>query len=79
MIHVNSKEIERNLPAYLDRAESGETFIILRDGKSVFELRHIRKETVAPRPYGLCKGEFHVPDDFDSPLPEHILDEFEGK
>jgi hypothetical protein len=23
-----------------------------------------------PRPYGLCAGEFTVPDDFDDPLPD---------
>ncbi len=31
------------------------------------------------RPYGLCKGEFVVPDDFDDPLPDYLLDAFEGK
>ena len=31
------------------------------------------------RPYGLCEGEFTVPDDFDEPLPEDILNSFEGK
>ena len=30
------------------------------------------------RPYGLAKGEFSVPDDFDAPLPDDILDDFEG-
>ncbi len=30
------------------------------------------------RPFGLCKGDFNVPDDFDSPLPEDIIKEFEG-
>ncbi len=29
------------------------------------------------RPYALCEGEFSVPDDFDAPLPEDILDDFE--
>jgi hypothetical protein len=32
-----------------------------------------------PRPFGLCKGDFHVPDDFDAPLPEYIIKEFEGQ
>lgn len=32
-----------------------------------------------PRPFGLCKGEFRVPDDFDAPLPEYIIKEFEGQ
>lgn len=31
------------------------------------------------RPFGLCAGEFTVPDDFDAPLPEDILSAFEGK
>ena len=31
------------------------------------------------RPFGLCAGEFTVPDDFDDPLPEHVLREFEGR
>ncbi len=30
------------------------------------------------RPFGLALGEFRVPDDFDAPLPEHILREFES-
>jgi hypothetical protein len=27
----------------------------------------------------LCAGEFTVPDDFDAPLPEDILNSFEAK
>ncbi len=29
------------------------------------------------RPAGLCAGDFTVPDDFDAPLPEEILQSFE--
>ncbi|NEQ40184.1 MAG: hypothetical protein F6K40_29655 [Okeania sp. SIO3I5] len=29
-----------------------------------------------PRPIGLCEGEFVVPDDFNYPLPEEIIDLF---
>jgi len=33
------------------------------------------------RPFGLCAGEFIVPDDddIDAPLPETILQEFEAR
>jgi hypothetical protein len=34
---------------------------------------------LSPRPIGLAKGEFVVPDDFNSPLPEETLRSFEGK
>ncbi len=31
------------------------------------------------RPFGLCAGEFTVPDDFDDPLPTDIIEAFEGR
>ena len=31
------------------------------------------------RPFGLCTGDFVVPDDFDEPLPAEILKAFEGE
>lgn len=30
------------------------------------------------RPAGLCQGDFTVPEDFDAPLPESVLREFES-
>jgi hypothetical protein len=32
-----------------------------------------------PRPIGLAKGQFTVPDDFNAPLSEDVLQTFEGK
>jgi len=32
-----------------------------------------------PRPVGLAKGQFTVPDDFNAPLPEDVLRTFEGQ
>jgi hypothetical protein len=31
------------------------------------------------RPIGLARGRFTVPDDFNAPLPENVLQTFEGK
>ena len=39
------------------------------------------QQVVSPmskRPFGLCQGQFVVPADFDAPLPDEILREFEG-
>ena len=33
----------------------------------------------AQRTLGILRGEFTVPDDFDAPLPEELLDLFEGR
>jgi hypothetical protein len=32
-----------------------------------------------PRPGGLARGQFTVPDDFNAPLPEAVVLAFEGK
>ena len=32
-----------------------------------------------PRPAGLARGQYIVPEDFNDPLPEEVLAEFEGK
>jgi hypothetical protein len=36
------------------------------------------RETNQQRPFGLAANEFRVPEDFDAPLPETIVREFEG-
>jgi prevent-host-death family protein len=79
MIRISIDEIGRDLPGYLRRVEAGETVVILRDGKPVAEVRPALSETIGLRPFGLCAGEFVVPDNFDAPLPDSILNEFEGR
>ena len=37
------------------------------------------EETNEQRPFGLSKGDFVVPEDFDAPLPEEILADFESR
>lgn len=63
----------------MDRVEAGERLVVVRGGRPVAELRPIPFVQPGPRPFGLCAGEFKVPDDFDAPLPEEILREFEGR
>ena len=78
MTQVSIEEIRRDLPAFLQRVEAGETIIITQAGKPMAEIKPIASESEKSRPFGLCAGEFEVPDDFNAPLPEGILQEFEG-
>ena len=78
MISVTSNEIEKNFSGYLGRVAAGESLLITQGGAPVAELKPITSSLVGPRPSGLCAGEFQVPDDFDAPLPDEILSEFEG-
>jgi antitoxin (DNA-binding transcriptional repressor) of toxin-antitoxin stability system len=56
-----------------------DTFVILQAEKAIAELRPISSSSKQLRPFGLCSGDFSVPDDFDEPLPEEILSAFECK
>ena len=79
MAQVSVEEIQQDLSAYLQRVEAGETIIIIRAGKPVAEVKPLISRTESLRPFGLCAGEFTVPDDFDAPLLEDIVKAFEGK
>jgi antitoxin (DNA-binding transcriptional repressor) of toxin-antitoxin stability system len=78
MLQVSVGEVQRDLTAYLQRVEAGETLVIVRAGQPVAEIKPVASGTKQLRPFGLCAGEFTVPPDFDAPLPEDILKAFEG-
>jgi len=79
MSTVSLQELQLHPDTLLDRVEAGEHLVVVRGGRPVAELRPVPATQPGPRPFGLCAGEFTVPDDFDSPLPEEILQEFEGR
>jgi antitoxin (DNA-binding transcriptional repressor) of toxin-antitoxin stability system len=78
MVNVTVDEIQRDPLKYLRQVEAGETLVIVRSDQPIAELRPITSNKQL-RPFGLCSGEFTVPDDFDAPLPEDLLSAFEGK
>lgn len=78
MLNVTVDEIQRDPSKYLRQVKAGATFLILQADKAIAELRPITSNKQL-RPFGLCAGEFTVPDDFDDPIPEDLLSSFEGK
>ena len=80
MITVNINEIKAKLSEYLEAVERGERVVICNHNRPVAELKAIPAEAAAkPRPIGLAKGRFVVPKSFFDPLPDDLLDAFEGK
>lgn len=84
MVTINIDDIQRDLEGYLHRARAGETLLVLEADQPVAEIKPFRAfepefavGVGEPRPFGLCAGEFVVPDDFDAPLPEDVLQNFE--
>ena len=80
MVTVSIDDVRRDVVGYLHRVQAGETFLVLEADQPLAEIKPFREFTGGdgePRPFGLCAGEFVVPDDFDAPLPEEILRDFE--
>ena len=75
---VNIADAKSRLAEYLRRVEAGETVTIARRNQPIAELRPVPEQLRRPRPAGLCKGDFVVPDDFDAPLPQSVIDSFEN-
>lgn len=80
MTKVTLAKAKAELSALIDRVEAGETVAITRHHRIVAEVRPVRPpQRGARRPAGLCRGKFHVPKDFDAPLSDDILRDFEGR
>ncbi len=77
---VNIAEIKANLSRYLARVDAGETVTICRRNVPIAEIRPVAKQD-QPRPLGLARaeyGDWTLPESFFEPLPDELLDAFEG-
>jgi prevent-host-death family protein len=76
---INVYQAKTKLSELIDRAAAGEEIVIARHGRPIARLVAYRPPTRKRRKLGLLAGKLQVPDDFDDPLPEDVLDAFEGR
>jgi antitoxin (DNA-binding transcriptional repressor) of toxin-antitoxin stability system len=79
MSTISVQDIRRDPLGFLHRIEAGETLLVVKDEHPIAEVRPVPPPSDQPRPYGLCAGSISLPKDFNDPLPEEILKEFEGQ
>ena len=79
MIRLNIHEAKTHLSKHLRRVKKGETIILCERNVPIAEIRPIKPENRSLRPIGLDKGRLIVPENFNDPLPDWLLDAFEGK
>ncbi|MCO6450857.1 MAG: type II toxin-antitoxin system Phd/YefM family antitoxin [Caldilineales bacterium] len=75
---VNMHEAKTHLSKLLNRVLAGEEVIIAKANKPVARLIPI-EQVAEPRKPGSAKGQIWIADDFDAPLPDDILADFEGR
>jgi prevent-host-death family protein len=71
-------EAKAQFSKLLRRVVAGEVITITKWGLPVARMVPVEAQK-GKRRLGFYKGKFTVPDDFDAPLPDEILDAFEGK
>ncbi len=76
MRQVNIHEAKTHLSQLIEAAEAGESIILARAGKPVALLTPL--PATAPRRPGVLAGKIWISDDFNAPLPEWLLEAFEG-
>jgi prevent-host-death family protein len=72
---VGVHEAKTHLSRLLEDVAAGEEVVITRRGEEVASLVPVRGSS--PRRFGTDRGRLVVPEDFDAPLPEELLDTFE--
>jgi prevent-host-death family protein len=78
MNKVNTHEAKASFSRLLHRVAAGEEITISNRGVPVARLVPIPAEETTCR-LAVFRGQMTIPDDFDAPLPEDILNAFEGK
>lgn len=73
---VDIQEAKTNLSRIVDEVAAGAEVVIAKAGKPMARLVPLAS-TPRTKTLGLLKGRIRVPDDFNAPLPDEILDQTE--
>lgn len=75
---INIHEAKTHLSRIVDEVAAGAEIIIAKAGKPMARLSPIDRRPKAKR-LGSLKGKIKVPDDFNAPLDEEVLTQFERR
>ena len=80
-IRLNMHEAKTHLSRHLAELEEGEreSILLCRRNVPIAEIRLLPQTRKEPRPIGLAASSFQVPQSFFDPLPDDLLEAFEGK
>jgi prevent-host-death family protein len=77
---VNLHAAKTHFSRLVDAAAAGEEIIIAKAGKPMAKLTPLSPaQDRARRRLGLLAGRAVIPADFDAPLPDALIDSFEGR
>ena len=75
---VNIYEAKTQLSRLVDKAALGEDVIVSRNGKPIARITRLA-DFRRPIRFGVLAGKVKLSTDFDAPLPDETLGDFEGR
>lgn len=78
-MQVNIYEAKTRLSELVQQAHQGETIVIAKNGTPLAKLVPLGLPAKPKIVFGLMRGEIEIADDFDAPLPDDLLELFEGR
>ena len=75
---VNIHEAKTHLSKLLEEVSKGKEVVIAKSGKPMAKLTGLNPVRPVRKP-GFLKGKIKIAENFDAPLPNDLLDAFEGK
>ena len=78
MIKLNIHEAKTHLSAVLAKLRPGDKVLICRRNTPIAEIRALPRSKRKRRPFGLDSGRLNVRASFFEPLPDEIIESFDG-
>ncbi len=79
MSTVNIHAAKTHLSRLVEKAAAGEEIIIAKAGTPLAKLGPLAANEQRTRRLGCLAGCITIPSNFDAPLPDHVIDAFEGR
>ncbi|MCL2759890.1 MAG: hypothetical protein FWD22_06720 [Treponema sp.] len=78
MVQYNIHSAKTHLSALIEKAAIGQIFAIAKAGKPMVKVIPYMQQTENQQRIGFLKGQFKIPDDFNTMGQEEIIKMFEG-
>lgn len=75
---VNIYDAKTRFSQLVDKAASGEDVVVSRNGKPLVRITRLEPSKRRIR-FGVLAGKVNISADFDAPLPDEVLADFEGR
>jgi prevent-host-death family protein len=76
---INIHDAKTQFSRLVDEASTGKEIVIAKAGRPTARLVPLAPQNQPARRFGGLKGKIQIFDDFNEPLPDAVLDAFEGK